>query len=109
MPKAVRVAPEDLMVSASTVDAHADGMWLNHGTATGRIEAAQNGVPTGSNVALTGAVAKWQTDSTALFDRLVEHSQALWAGAAAYDRADAQNAENLTAAGDQMTEVDLGL
>ncbi|MFV9632783.1 hypothetical protein [Mycobacterium neumannii] len=109
MPKAVQVTPEDLMVSASTVDAHADGMWLQHGTATGRIESAQKGVPTGSTMALTGAVSKWEADSTALFGRLVEHSQALRAGAAAYEQTDAQNAENLTATGDQMNVVDLGL
>ncbi len=66
MSNTVRVAPEDLMVSASTVDAHADGMWLTHGTATSRIEGAQKGVPPAANVALSAAVAKWQADSTAL-------------------------------------------
>ena len=109
MPKTVRVAPEDLMVSASTVDAQADGMWLKHGTADGRIEGAQKGVPTGSNVALTAAVAKWQADSTALFGRLVDHSQGLRVGAAAYENTDVQKAGNIAAAGDQMTELDLGL
>lgn len=109
MPKTVRVAPEDLMVSASTVDAHADGMWLKHGTADGRIEGAQKGMPTGSNVALSGAVAKWQADSTALFGRMVGHGQGLRTGAAAYEQVDAQNADDITAAGEQITDLDLGL
>ncbi|KUI05358.1 hypothetical protein AU189_03025 [Mycolicibacterium acapulense] len=109
MSNTVRVAPEDLMVSASTVDAHADGMWLTHGTATSRIEGAQKGVPPAANVALSAAVAKWQADSTALFGRLVDHGHALRAGAAVYEQTDGQNAENLKAAGDQMTALDLGL
>lgn len=46
MPGSVRVMPEDLHVSVATVDAHADEVWLKHGAADGRIEAAQVGVPT---------------------------------------------------------------
>ncbi|GFG50792.1 type VII secretion target [Mycolicibacterium agri] len=109
MPKAVRVDPADLMMSAATVDAHADGMWAKHGAADGRIEGAQKGVPTGSALALSAAVTKWQTDSTALFGRLVEHSQALRAGALAYEQTDQQSAEAIDAVADQTTAVDLGL
>lgn len=81
MPRSVRVAPEDLHMSAATVDAHANEVWLKHGAANGRIEAAQVGVPTGSAVALSAAVAKWQGDTTALFGRMVEYGGALRGGA----------------------------
>ena len=109
MPNSMRVTPEDLLVSAFTVDAHADEMWFKHGAADGRIEGAQVGMPAGSAVALSAAVAKWQADSTALFRRLVEHSQALRGGAAAYEQTDEDSAAHLTASGDQMTDLDLSL
>jgi hypothetical protein len=109
VPRPIRVVPEDLLLSEATVDAHADGMWLRHGVASGRIEAAQVGVPAGSAVALNAAVAKWHKDSTALFARMVEHAGALRAGAAAYEQTDEGSATELTAAGDQFTDVDLGL
>lgn len=102
MPESVHVAPEDLLVSAATVDAHADDMWAAHGSANARTESAGNGVPTGSGVALAAAVAKWQQDSTALFGRLVEHSGALRAGGVAYEQTDQQSAAAIDA-------VDLGL
>lgn len=109
MPRSVQVVPEDLLVSAFTVDAHADGMWAKHSAADCRIEAAQVGVPTGSALVLSAAAVKWQTDSTALFGRLVEHSQAMRAGALAYEQTDQQSAVGITAAGEQMTDLDLGL
>ena len=62
-----RVAPEDLQLSAATVDVHTDELHLRHATAHGRIEGAQVGVPTRSAAALGAAVAKWQADTTVLF------------------------------------------
>ena len=109
MPKAVRVEPADLMVSAATVDAHADGMWAKHGAADGRIEGAVTGVPTGSALALSAAVVKWQADSTVLFGRLVDHSQALRTGAAVYEQTDQQSAAAIDAVADATRAVDLGL
>jgi len=97
------------MLSAATVDAHADGMWAKHGAADGRLEGAQKGVPTGSALALSAAVVKWQADSTALFGRLVEQSQALRGGAAASEQTDQQSAAAINAAADQTAVVDLGL
>ena len=67
MPDEVKVTPEDLHLSAATVDVHADDMHARHFAADGRMEAAQPGLPTGSSAALTGAVTKWQADTTALF------------------------------------------
>jgi len=107
VPKAVRVAPEDLLVSGSTVDAHADTMRAAHVAADGSIEAAQVGVPAGSVVALTAAVTKWQTDSTALFTGMSEHAAALREGAVAYAQTDEHSATAIDAAGDNI--IDLGL
>jgi hypothetical protein len=84
VPRSLRVTPEDLLVSAATVDAHADGLWQQHGSADGRIEAAQVGVP-------------------------VDHAQSLSAGAAAYEQTDAHNATDLNQMSEQVTDLDLGL
>jgi hypothetical protein len=109
VPRSLRVTPEDLLVSAATVDAQADGLWQQHGAADGRIEAAQVGVPAASAAALAASVAKWQTDSAGLFGRLVDHAQSLSAGAAAYEQTDAHNATDLNQTSEQVTDLDLGL
>ena len=91
----VRVTPEDLHLSAATVDVHADSMKARHFEADGRMEAAQPGLPAGSAAALTGAVAKWQADTTAIFGRMVDHSDGLRTGAAAYVQTDDEAASDL--------------
>ncbi len=48
MPDEVRVTPEDLHVSAATVDVHADTLHVRHFEADGRMEAAQAGFLMGS-------------------------------------------------------------
>ena len=96
-------------MSAATVDAHADEVWLRHGAADGRVEAAQVGVPAGSSVALVAAITKWQGDTTALFARMVEHGASLRGGAAAYEHTDQQGAVDIEAASDQVSTLDLGL
>ena len=105
----VRVVPTDLRLSASKVDVHADDLRMKHGSADGRIEAAQRGVPASSAAVLGTVVEKWQTDSANLFGQMVEHSTGLHSGAAVYDETDTQAAADLDAAGDQTTELDLGL
>jgi uncharacterized protein YukE len=95
VPEEVRVTPEDLHVSAATVDGHADSMKARHFEADGRMEAAQPGMPAGSAAALTGAVAKWQADTTAIFGRMVDHSDGLRTGAAAYTQTDHEAASDL--------------
>ena len=67
MPEELRVNPEDLHLSAATVDVHADNMQARHFEADGRMEAAQPGLPAGSAAAVTGAVAKWQADTSAIW------------------------------------------
>lgn len=107
MPKSVRVVPEDLHMSAATVDVHADNVHARHAAANGRIESAQTGLPTASAVALGAAVTKWQADTTAVFGQMVGHSEGMRLGAAAYLGIDQQSEAEITAAGDQM--LDLGL
>ncbi|OBF28905.1 hypothetical protein A5724_26160 [Mycobacterium sp. ACS1612] len=63
--------------------------------ADGRMESAQPGLPAGSAAALTGAVAKWQADTTAIFGRMVDHSNGLRTGAAAYQQTDTETASDL--------------
>ena len=88
MPAHVGVVPEDLGIAAVTVDVHADTVKARHAAADGRVDAAQRGLPTSSAAALSAAIGKWQTDSAALFGRMVEHSIALRTSAAAYLRTD---------------------
>ncbi|MCB0940697.1 MULTISPECIES: hypothetical protein [Mycolicibacterium] len=64
VPNTVRVVPEDLHLSAATVDMHADTVRVKHASADGRIEGAQRGLPASSAAVLISTVAKWQADST---------------------------------------------
>jgi len=105
----VRVVADDLKLSASQVDMHADSLRLSHGTADTQIEAAQSGLPAGAAAALGGAVTKWQQESTVHFTRMVDHSTGLRSGAATYDEVDSQRADNLSAAGENIAPPDLGL
>lgn len=108
MPKNVHVVPEDLHLSAATVDMHADSVRVLHASADYRIEGAQRGLPAGSAAMLIGTVARWQADSTAIFARMVDHSTGLRTSAAAYVSTDTQSGAAVSAAGNQIRpEVDL--
>ena len=109
MPDDVRVVPEDLHISAATVDVHADNVHARHLEADSRMEAAQAGLPMGSAAALTDAVGKWQADTSAMFGRMVDHSHGLRTGAAAYVRADDDGATDINRAGQAVSDLDLGL
>ncbi len=75
MAEPIRVVPEDLHVSATAVGAHAEELQLRRTAATGRIEAAQAGVPAGAAAALSAAVAKWQVDTERHFICVVRPQQ----------------------------------
>lgn len=105
----VRVVPEDLQLSAATVDAHADTVRVQHATADGRIDGAQKGLPAGSAAALGAAVAKWHTDSTAMVGRMIDDSTGLRAGAAVYTATDEEGAAAVQAAGHRIRPADMGL
>jgi uncharacterized protein YukE len=109
MPDWLRVVPEDLHVSAATVDVHADDVQVRHSTADGRIEAAQVGLPTGSAAALSSAVAKWQVNTTALFGRMVDHSAGLRAGATLYQQTDTDGESEIETAAAAISPDDMGL
>ncbi|MEH3138795.1 MAG: hypothetical protein PGN37_01185 [Mycobacterium kyogaense] len=109
MPARVQVVPEDLHVSAATVDTHADAVKARHFAADARIEGAQKGVPAASVAALSGAVTKWQADTTAIFGQMVDHAHGLRTGAAAYVEADHSGATQVQRADQQISDVDLGL
>jgi uncharacterized protein YukE len=109
VPEHIRVAPEDLHLSAARIDAHADQVQVKHAEADSRIEAAQSGVPTGSAAALSTVVAKWQLTSTAIFGRMVDHSTGLRAGAADYQQTDQYSASEIDETADAISPYDLGL
>jgi uncharacterized protein YukE len=109
VPEHIRVAPEDLHLSAARMDAHADQVQVKHVEADSRIEAAQRGLPTGSAAALSAAVAKWQLNSTALFGRMVDHSTGLRAGAAGYQQTDQDSASEIDEAANAISPDDMGL
>ena len=108
MPKNVHVVPEDLHLSAATVDMHADSVRVTHASADYRIEGAQRGLPAGSAAMLTSTVARWQADSTAIFARMVDHSTGLRMSAVAYVSTDTQSGAAVNLVGNQIRpEVDL--
>jgi hypothetical protein len=109
VPDEVRVTPQDLHVSAATVDVHADDMHARHFEADGRMEAAQAGLPTGSAAALTDALVKWQADTSAMFGRMIDHSDGLRTGAAAYLRVDDDAATDINSAEQALSDLDLKL
>ncbi len=109
MSNQIRVIPEELQVSAATVDAHADAVRSRHADADGQIESAQRGLPAASSAALSTAVTKWQEVSTALFGKMVDHSNGLRAGASGYTQTDQDKAAQIEAAGEHMSDLDLGL
>jgi len=109
VPGWVRVVPDDLHLSAATVDVHADEVQLKHATADGRIEAAQVGLPAASAAALNTKVTKWQADTAALFGRMVDHSTGLRAGASIYQQTDHKGANEIEAAGAAISPDDMGL
>jgi uncharacterized protein YukE len=109
VPDGVRVTPEDLHVSAATVDMHADTMHARHFEADDRMESAQPGMPMGSAAALTAAVAKWQADTSAMFGRMIDHSHGLRTGATAYQRVDDEAAADVSRAEHAVSGLDLGL
>jgi len=109
VPDSVRVVPEDLHMSAGTVDVHADNVHLRHAAADGRIEGAQPGLPAGSAAALGTAMTKWQADTAALFGRMMDHSSGLRAGAAGYRETDDAGGGAIDAASAAINPDDMGL
>lgn len=107
MPQNLRVNPEDLHVSAGTVDAHADTVRVCHVEADSRVEASQRGVPTAAGAALSGVMAKWQTDTTAIFSRMVDHAHGLRTGALAYVQTDQSSGTSIESTGQQIDAADL--
>ncbi len=99
MAESIRVVPEDLDASATTVGMHADELQLRRTAAGGRIVAAQAGVPTGAAAALSTAVAKWRVDTDRHFSGLVDHSKGLGLSAVAYGRTEEHNAQSLASLG----------
>ena len=101
MAEPIRVVPEDLHASATTVGAHAEELQLRRTAATGRIEDAQAGVPSGAAAALSAAVAKWQVDTERHFTALSDHSKGLGLSAAAYSKTEEGNTDSIASLGRQ--------
>lgn len=102
VPNTVRVVPEDMHLSAATVDMHADTVRVKHASADSRIEGAQRGLPASSAAVLTSTVAKWQADSAMIFGRMVDHSAGLRTSAMSYVSTDTNNGAAVNAAGNRI-------
>jgi uncharacterized protein YukE len=95
----IRVVPEDLRVSACTVESDAEELQVRRTSAAARIEAANAGVPAGAAAALSAAVAKWRMDTDRHFSALSDHSTGLGRSAAAYRKTEEGNARSVTSVG----------
>lgn len=109
MPQQVSVTPEDLHVSAATVDAQADIVQARQLAADSRVETAQRGLPAGAATALGTAITKWHTDTSTLFGRMIDHASGLRTGAAAYQTTDDNAATDVEDAARATPELNLGL
>jgi len=105
----IRVVPEDLLVSAATLDVHADSVRSRHLTADAQIDAAKTGLPVGTSAALSAAAAKWQAQTTTIFERMVVHGDNLRTAALAYQHTDTDSGAAIDAAGHRIAELELGL
>jgi hypothetical protein len=99
--------PEDLHLSASTVDVHADDMRTKHGTADSRVEESMAGLPAGAAAALGAKVTEWQAATSTLYCNMAGHSDGFRMGAMAYSQGDETGATDIGKAGEQIP--DLGL
>ncbi|MDT5066709.1 MAG: hypothetical protein QOK02_2864 [Mycobacterium sp.] len=107
MSERVRVTPEDLHVSASTVDMHADDLRTKHGAADGRVEESMRGLPDGAASALGAKMTEWQATTGAIYGNMAGHSDSMRRGAAKYSQTDQTGADDIENVGDQIP--DLGL
>lgn len=107
MANVVRVVPENLLLSAGHVEAHAGDIAARHGAALGRIAAAQKGQVGRSAVAVAAAAARWQTVSAALQARMADHSRALHTSGLVFEATDQDSAARLDGIGDGPSARDL--
>jgi uncharacterized protein YukE len=103
----LRVVPEDLHLSASTVDTHADDMRTKHGAADGRIEESTRGLPAGAASALSAKVTEWQATTSTLYGNMASHSDGLRMGALKYSQNDQSSAASLEKVVDEISEFGL--
>jgi hypothetical protein len=102
MSESLRVVPEDLHLSASTVDMHADDMRTKHGTADGRVEESMVGLPAGAAAALGAKLTEWQAATGVLYGDMAGHSDGLRMGAMNYSQNDQTGAENIANTSSQI-------
>ncbi|SRR5690606_4920383 len=109
MPKQVEVSPEDLRASAHYVDTLAETLNVQHAAADARIQAAMPSQIGRSAAMLRAAATKWQEDTAKFHARLSGHGQALRESGAMYEATDMDGARAVGKAGQQITDLDLGL
>ena len=80
----LRVEPATLHASAGEIDVSADDLRAQHGSAHGRISAAQVGWIGTSAAALAAKAAQWEEESAAHYAELVKHGHNFRAAAASY-------------------------
>ena len=92
MSRLICVVAEDLHVSATVVNCHAQDVEALHASADAQIEAAQPGLMGLSAAAIAEKAATWQGVTQALCAQLADHSAAFRTSALDYQTTDDHNA-----------------
>jgi WXG100 family type VII secretion target len=107
MPKDLRLDLAALHASASQIDVSADDLRAQHGSANGRIAAAQTGWIGISAAALAAKAAQWEQESATHYTELVKHGHHFRSAAASYLDTDSEAGAEIDDAGSDLG--DLGL
>ena len=90
--ESLRVDPVEVLMAADHVDAAAEGLRTEHGSAQNRLGAAGAGWIGSSAAALTHVAAKWEQESAHHYSALVGHVEALRSTAVQYTQTDSHEA-----------------
>lgn len=101
----IRVAPEDLHLSAARVEGHGEELHARHAASDSRVAEAAAGVPLGAAAALGAAMTKWQVDSTILTGKIAGHGQAFRGAATSFAEVEEGNTAAVKAVGGQASSA----
>jgi WXG100 family type VII secretion target len=91
----LRVVPEDLDSSASTIDRHAADLAATHAAADARIDGALPQLPGLAAAALAVKTAEWRQATTTFTERMTGHATAMRTSADMYTKVDDDHAQRI--------------
>ena len=97
----IQVVPEDLHLSATLVEGHAQDVQLGHASADAELDSAQVGLVGLSAAAIAAKATKWRAVTQALCGRLAEHSAAFHGSSTGYQSMEDHNGGAITRVGAQ--------